>query len=190
MRERATPGESERSEMRNARRAVQGSRWCGRRPPFVAASTSEVGRRPVFAGDARHGAARTVRMVRAARSVVCGAIGFRPQRPKSGPLAVRGEVRLRALGGERALRRRYAGDASRRRGSQTYATRSRRSVMRDVLTRGAFGSRASTYLRGRNLVLLGRACKTPAGVQTHRTNKRRPPRPLARPLPPPYTYFS
>ena len=47
-----------------------------------------------------------VRMVRAARSVVCGAIDFRPQRPKMGPLAVSGEVRLRALGGERALRRR------------------------------------------------------------------------------------
>ena len=74
--------------------------------PLVAASTSEAGRRSVFAGDARHGAARTVRMVRAARSVTRGAIGFRPQRPKSGPLAVRGEVRLRALGGERALRRR------------------------------------------------------------------------------------
>ena len=74
--------------------------------PLVTAFTSEVGRRSVFAGDARHGAARAVRMVRAARSVVCGAIGFRPQRPKSGPLAVRGEVRLRALGGERALRRR------------------------------------------------------------------------------------
>ena len=74
--------------------------------PLVAAFTSEAGRRSVFAGDARHGAARTVRMVRAARSVTRGAIGFRPQRPKSGPLAVRGEVRLRALGGERALRRR------------------------------------------------------------------------------------
>ena len=74
--------------------------------PLVAAFTSEAGRRPVFAGDARHGAARTVRIVRAARSVVRGAIGFRPQRPKSGPLAVRGGLRLRALGGERALRRR------------------------------------------------------------------------------------
>ena len=113
--------------------------------PLVAASASEAGRRPVFAGDARHGAARTVRIVRAARSVVCGAIGFRPQRPKSGPLAVRGEVRLRALGGERALcRRRVAATGV---PNVRHAIAAVGHARRFDEMRLQYDDRASTYLR-------------------------------------------
>ena len=112
--------------------------------PLVAAFTSEVGRRSVFAGDARHGAARTVRMVRAARSVVCGAIGF--EGDAGGALSRPRSDRLQAA----AAQKRPFG--SERRGSAA-GTR-RRTRASQATHRGDGGPKRTPRDRG------GRSCAT------------------------------